>query len=207
MTDKEELEREAEELAQKCTHLQRRFAQNYASGMTMVEAYKKAGGTAKSKSSQETSASALMSNSKCKAYYNHLAHMAMLDSIMTREEALARLSGIARVTVADVMSCDLEEYELESGEKGQYMKFDAPKLDELPPHVLNAIKGVTMTRQGPKYELIGQSDAIKQIRAMEGWDAPKKTEHSGPNGAPLDFNAHVSSEDVVNAVNDLKDFL
>lgn len=48
-----------------------------------------------------------------------------------------------------------------------------------------------------------QHTAIKQLSEMEGWNAPKKSELTGKNGAPLAVDSKVSAPEVAQALSNL----
>ena len=123
-----DLKKEQKALGKKCTPLQRKYVINLVgSGMSQREAYLKAGGTAKTETAQDNSASIMLSNTKVRAFYDSLMDNAANTAILTRDEALEILSHDARTAK------DRKE----------------------------------------------KQAAIKQLSAMEGWNATKKHELNG----------------------------
>jgi hypothetical protein len=49
--------------------------------------------------------------------------------------------------------------------------------------------------------------AIKQLSAMEGWEAPKKSELTGKDGSPLAVSVDVSAPEIVKALAELMEQL
>ena len=75
------------------TTLQRKFVVNLVTGkMSQREAYVKAGGTSKGDSSQDASASRILSNVKVRSFYDHLMDTRQNKAIATRERALEILT-------------------------------------------------------------------------------------------------------------------
>jgi len=96
------LSEEQIELASLLTSLQRRFVINLVGGdMSQRQAYIKAGGEAKTENAQDSSASVMLSNDKVDAFYQSLLNSATTKAVMTRTEALERLTGLGRKTDKD----------------------------------------------------------------------------------------------------------
>lgn len=191
------------ELAAKLTPLQRKFIIELVKpNTTQRQAYIKAGGKAKTESAQDNSASVMLSNSKVDNFYQALLNHKTKQSIMTREEALERLSKSARVTIHDICDFTLEHVgEDEEGNPIYQTVWKMKHSDEIDPDVASAIKSVTFTNKGPKIELYDANGSIKLLADLEGWNAPKKTELSTPEGKALDVN--VNNPDVAKALSDL----
>src|SRR6478752_5993745 len=94
---------EQAELFYQLTELQQRVATNVLAGMTQRQAYKLAGGKAKDDPGADMSASQIISNPKVKAFMDSMKVQAVSDAIMTREEAMAKLSLIARTDLKDIV--------------------------------------------------------------------------------------------------------
>lgn len=87
----------------------------------------------------------------------------MQEAIMTREEALVRLSHVARAKLTDVADFDDEEVRV------RY----AAELSETARAALCKVK---QGKYGVEIELYNPLTAIKTLAEMQGWEAPKKTE-------------------------------
>ena len=197
------------ELSRELTDLQYKITINVVGkGMSQRQAYIAAGGTAKSDTSQDTSVSEIMNNPKVVAFKESLMESVTKDAILSREEALEILSDNARIKMHDV--ADFKRVQIgEDGEGDpQYQSMwvikDSADMDE---KALAQIKSVTATNIGLKIDLHDRNDAIKQIRTMEGWDAPKKTELTGVNGGPVAINSNISSPEIVAAMAKILDKL
>ena len=200
---------EQKELAAKLTTLQRKFVIELVKPRTTQrQAYKRAGGTAKTKAAQDSVATKMLSKAEVKAFYDSLMNVAVSSSIMQREEALEILSSNARVKMTDV--ADYRFIEVGKDEDGHPIMQTVWKMKDskdIDPALISCIKSVTMTKQGPKIELHDQQGAIKQLSTMQGWDAAKKTELTGKDGAALAIQADVSAPEVVEALGKLMDRL
>lgn len=66
---------------------------------------------------------------------------------------------------------------------------DASPIGELPEdeqrELLAVVKSVSQTQYGPRVEMFSPLDAASQLRALNGLDAPKRMEMSGPDGGPV----------------------
>jgi len=197
------------ELASKLTTLQRKFVINLVgSKMSQREAYVAAGGRAKSDSAKDNSASVMLSKTKVKGFYDSLLNTATTSAVMTREEALERLTLSARVRITDV--CDFRNVQTgedPDGDPVYQTVWTIKNSEDIPAEIAACIKSVAITNQGPKIELHDQTAATKQISDMQGWNAPKKTELTGKDGQSLAITADVSSPDIVAALASLMEKL
>lgn len=101
-------------------------------------------------------------------------------AIMTREEALERLTLHARIKITDV--CDFSLKEIGTEEDGTPIVrtvWVVKNSEDIDPDVAACIKSVSCGKDGPKIELYDSDGAIKQLSNMQGWDAAKKFENTG----------------------------
>lgn len=90
------LTKDQQELADKITHLGRMTVINMVSGqMSQRKAYYAAGGQAKTDASADASVARLLGDVRVKAFYDSLVASSVSSSVMTREQALERLTKIA----------------------------------------------------------------------------------------------------------------
>ena len=175
------------ELASKLTVLQRKFVIELIKPKTSQrQAYIRAGGTAKTERAQDNSASQIFSKVGVRAFYDSI--MASIEDkvVYTKEKAIERLANTAQVTIKDV--CDFKEVlvgEDEDGDPVYQTTWKMKNSEDIPDHIAAAIKSVTVTKSGPKIELHDSHNSIKQLAEMLAWNAPKRTEHSGIDGAPI----------------------
>lgn len=171
---------EQEELGKQLTPLQRRVVHGVVSGKSQRQAYIDAGGTSKTETAQDSSVSQILSNLKVKEYHDALMASAGNKAIMTREEALERLSNTARVTIADV--CDFKTVKTGEDKDGNDIfqtTWVMKNAEDIEPHVAACIKSVTATNGGLKIELHDSQGAIDKLAKLEGWEADKKFKVSG----------------------------
>lgn len=209
MTTKVKLTDDQINLANKLTTLQRRFVINLVgSDMSQRQAYIAAGGTAKTEQAQDAAASRMLSDVKVKTFYDSLMESAQVDAVMTKAEALERLSKSARATIHDV--CDFKLVEVGKDDDGDPIMqtvWTIKHSDEIDPIVAASIKSVTFTKSGPKIEMYDSNGSIKILSDLQGWNAPKKSELTGKDGAPIQLTADVSSPEIANALTGLMEML
>ncbi len=160
--------------------------------ITDHEAYVAGGGRAKTKESIESCASELLSNPKLKAFLNMFKvdpSPTLARAIMTREDIISDLTDIANATIFDVMNFYTNNDELMNLETGEEILGQSTivvkSMNEIDPKFHKLIKGVKQTKHGIELTLHDQMQARKQITDMCGYDAPKRSEISGPNGQPI----------------------
>lgn len=178
------LTKEQKELASALTNLQRKFVIELVKPNTSQrQAYLKAGGTAKTETAQDQSASEIIRRPKVKAFRDSLIEVQATSAIMQREEALAILSTNARVKMTDVADYRFVEVGTDAdGNPVMQTVWEMKDSKDIDPALISCIKSVTMTKQGPKIELHDQQGAIKQLSAMQGWDSASKHEIAGKDG-------------------------
>jgi len=181
------------ELASKLTPLQRKFVMHLvSSSMNQREAYVKAGGKATTEKAQIASASRMLAQVIVKSFYDSLMNSIASDSIMTKQEALERLSKTARATIHDICTFKLTQVG-EDADANPVMQtvWEMKNAEEIDPVIAASIKSVTFTKTGPKIEMYDAHGSIKLLSDIQGWNAPKKTELTGKDGQALAINADV----------------
>lgn len=180
-TSTTELTEEQIKLAAELTTLQKKFVINLLSPNTSQrQAYIAAGGQSKTEKAQDASASRILADVKVKAFYESLLKSAASTAVMTREEALERLSWSARVTIKDV--CDFKNVKIGEDENGEPVfqtVWTMKNAEDIPDHIAASIKSVTITKTGPKIELYDSNAAKKQLADLEGWNSATKHVVSG----------------------------
>lgn len=155
-----------------------------------VECYRRAGGKAKSDSSQRSAASEILMNLDTVKVLAMFDTPVISNAVMSREELLEDLTNVARVSISDVMSwttCVGSLLDTETGDESSYPSIITVKnMDEVEPWVLKCVKSVKQTRDG-RIELImeDRQAARKLIADMQGFNAPIKT-----------INAEINAENV-----------
>lgn len=163
-------------LALECTKLQRETVLNIeVKKMSQRQAYIDAGGTAKNDKAADAIVSRMLTDDKVDAFRRALIAESVTDAVMTRQEALERLTRTAKVLITDV--CDFRNVEVgkdENDDPVYQTVWTIKDSKDIPPHIAVCIKSVTITKTGPKIELHDQSAAIKQLSDMQGWAASSK---------------------------------
>lgn len=192
------------QLAKELTALQRKFVIELVKPNTSKrQAYIKAGGQAKKPETQDATASTMFRNAKVQAYYQHMINHKAQSSIMTRTEALERLSLSARIKITDI--CTFKYMEIGKDDNGPIMQtvWTMKNAEDIDPNVAACIKSVQFTNVGPKIELYDANGAIKQLATMEGWDAPKKIANTDTEGKTVPLNVNVNAEEIASALGSL----
>ena len=170
---------EQKALFDQLTELQQRTAINVLAGMTQRAGYYAAGGTAKSDEVADATASELLSNPKVKAFMDAMKEAAVTEAVMSRTEALERLSNFARTDLKDLV--EFGQYELGQDDDGNPVIQSSWKIKDSAlqdPMKLAVISELTAGRDGIKIKTHSPLAAIKQLADMQGWDSPKKLDHS-----------------------------
>lgn len=164
------------EMASKLTALQRLTVIGVVSGKSQRQAYYDAGGKAKTDASADSAVHTMLSRVEVNAFYESLINTAAKGAVMSRQEALERLTRSARVTVLDVAEFSEDVIgEDDSGNPIVQTSWRIKNSNELTPEAAAAVKSITATKFGPKLEMHDSQSAIKQLADMEGWNSPTKT--------------------------------
>lgn len=171
----------------KLTQKQEMFCLVYIKTGNASEAYRQAYNTSRMKpETVSRNAKALLDNNKIATRVEELNQSAVTDSVMTRQEALERLSGFARTDLADL----IEFGEHEGGEdddgkpviQATWRIKDSAMQD---PAKMAAIAELAAGRDGIKIKTHSPLQAMQQLAKMQGWESATKHEISGPDGKPL----------------------
>ena len=164
--------------------LQRAMAIPLLQGKNRVEAYKIAKGPDADKMNINTmrnSARLLALQPKLQAWLNAMHAEVVSEWIMSREEALERLTIIGRANLGDFV--DFGEYKVGEDDDGKPVIQATWKLkaqDDIDPDLMAAVSELTAGREGLKIKLHPALAAIKQLQEMQGWDAPVKIQQLKP---------------------------
>lgn len=174
---------EQQQLFDALTALQKKFALAIVKGKNQTDAYKSAKGKAKG-DAMRAAASRMYANVNVQAFLASVQASEVNEAIMTREEALKRLTVMGRARISDLV--DFGEYRVGEDEDGQPITQATWKFKDSvkqSPELLDAISELTAGKDGIKLKLHDSRGAIKQMAEMEGWQAPAKIEHSNPDGS------------------------
>lgn len=185
------------------TQLQQRVCINVLAGMSQRQAYRLAGGSAKTDESADATVSEILSNPNVKAFMDSMKRQAVSDAIMTREEAMAKLSLIARTDLKDIVKFRTATIgkDMETGEDLNQTAWEInADLQANADDKLSIISELEVGKFGPKIKTHNQLAALKQLAELQGWNAAKKFEHTGKDGGPImtshsDFYADDEGDD------------
>ncbi len=182
------------------TALQKRFITHLLNGANQTEAYRKAGGRAKG-AGERSKANQIVTNSNVQAFLKSVQYQAINEAIMTRTEALERLSKMGRTSlsdIADFRNCLIGEDEEGDPVYQASWSFRDSALQD--PEAMAAVAELTTGKDGIKLKMHDPKAAIKQLGEMMGWEAPKKTELSGPGGGSIKTEStNLSAEEAAEA--------
>ncbi|CDL84856.1 terminase small subunit [Xenorhabdus szentirmaii] len=165
------------------TPLQQKFALGILKGLNQVDAYRKAGGKAE-KESAHVQASRMISFDKVKTFLDAMNQEAVSDAVMSRQEALERLSAMGRVSLHDI--AEFSNSQIGEDEEGRPVFQAAWQFKESAlqsPAAMSAISELTTGKDGIKLKLHDPKAAIKQLADLMGWEAPKKVDLSSTDGS------------------------
>lgn len=167
------------------TQLQQRTAINVLAGMTQRQAYLQAGGKATSDESADTTSSEILRNPQVVAFMDCMKLQAVSEAVMSRQEALERLSGFARIDLADLV--EFGEYEIGEQDGNPVVQASWRIKDSVlqDPKKMAAIAELNASKDGIKIKTHNPMQAIQQLAKMQGWESASKYELTGPNGGPI----------------------
>lgn len=168
---------EQKALFDQLTELQQRTAINVLAGMTQRAGYYAAGGTASSDDSADSAAYTMLSNVQVRAFMDAMKEAAVSEAVMSRTEAMEKLSSLARTDLKDLV--EFGEYELGSDAEGNPIVQSSWRIRDSAlqdPAKMAAISELTASKEGIKIKTHSPLAAIKQLADMQGWDAAKKVD-------------------------------
>ena len=166
------------ELSRKLTNLQLKIVINVVKGnLSNRKAYYAAGGTAKTDKSADSAVNKIMSKVEVKAFYHSLLEETVNDAILSRDEAMEILSDIARTKVTDIAEFSTITIQDDEGKPKKQSVWSFKDSDTISDKASRVISEVSVGKDGLKFKTHSQTDAIKQLRAFEGWDRPVEVDH------------------------------
>lgn len=174
-----EMTAEQKEMFDSLSTLQQKVAVNVISGMSNIDAYKSAGGKSKTQQSAEASVSRMLSDVKVKAFIDSMKAEAVSSAVMSREEMLERLSGLARTNMSDLITWHVELSTDDEGQPKEQALWAVKESALQDPIAMASISEVTAGKDGFKIKQHSPLQAMKMIADMQGYNAPVKSEQSG----------------------------
>ncbi|CDG21053.1 putative phage terminase, small subunit [Xenorhabdus poinarii G6] len=165
------------------TKLQQKFVLGILKGLNQTDAYRNAGGKAKTEDTARSCASEILTNPNVKTFLDAMNQEAVSDAVMSRQEALERLSAMGRVSLHDI--AEFRNSQIGEDDEGRPVyqaawQFKDSALQN--PAALSAISELTTGKDGIKLKLHDPKAAIKQLADLMGWDAAKKVDLSSTDG-------------------------
>lgn len=184
------------------TPLQKQIVTGVLAGLKPVDAYKASSGKAKTESSITSTVGEMMALPAVRAFMEAMQTAALTEAVMTRQEALERLSNLARADFADLVEFGAHEVESVDGAPVIQTTWRLKDSALQDPKKLAAIAELSTSREGLKIKTHSPLQAIQQLAKMQGWEAASKIEHSGTVQ-----NVHYTAEDYKQAESRLGDRL
>ncbi|WP_426576692.1 terminase small subunit [Xenorhabdus stockiae] len=185
---KNQLTKEQKVLFDALTKLQQKFVLGILKGLNQTDAYKQAGGKAKTNESARATSCEILTNPNVKVFLDAMNQVAVSEAVMSRQEALERLSTMGRVSLHDI--AEFRNSQIGEDDEGKPLfqatwQFKDSALQS--PAAMSTISELTTGKDGIKLKLHDPKAAIKQLSDLMGWDAPKKTEITGKDGGPIQY--------------------
>lgn len=169
--------KEQQGLFEQLTKLQQRVAIGVLEGKSQRQAYLDAGGKSKTETAMDSSASEILNNLKVKAFMNSMRASVVNAAVMTREEAMARLSDIARTSAPDLVEVVTKRGVGRSRKTTQQVLLREEALSD--PAKRAAIAELTQVKDGIRIKTHSPVQAIQQLARMQGWEAAQKFDLTG----------------------------
>lgn len=185
----------------KLTAKQEKFCLAYLKTGNASEAYRRSYACKSMKPETiNRTAKELLDNPKITARLEELNKKAVTDAVMTRQEALERLSSIARIDLADLVEFGSHEMGEEDGKPVIQTTWKIKDSILQDPNKLAAITELSAGRDGIKIKTHSPLQAVQQLAKMQGWESATKHELSGPNGAPIQtINKEMTAQEAAEA--------
>ncbi len=172
-------------LFKKMTPFQKRLAPALLSGLKYLEAYRLAQPSVKnSEAAARVIVHRTVNSKKVVAFMEAMQGDIVSEAIMEREEALERLSLLARGSFATMV--DFKTVRVGTDEDGDEVLQSVWKIKDSAlqdPAQLAAIAELSASAQGLKMKLHAPAQAILQLTAMQGWAKAAKVDHSSKDGS------------------------
>ena len=190
------MKKEHKELFNKLTRLEKGVCLNLLKGNKYEKAYFDAGGLAKSPEAARAITSRMLTNDNVKAFMEAVDGDAVDDAIMTKIEAMKRLSVLAKGNVSDLVN--FSTVELEDG--SQQSVWALKNQDDMDEEQLSLISELSAGKDGFKFKVHSSTQAVAQLSKMAGWDAPAKVATTDSEGNDVDLDAMAKARTILLAL-------
>lgn len=169
----------------KLTPKQEKFCLVYLKTGNATEAYRQSYNCKKWKPSTiNEAASRLLKNGKIVTRLTELNKTAVTDAVMTRQEALERLSNFARTDLTDLV--EFGTFEVGHDDQGNPVIQSVWKIKDSvlqDPKALAAIAELNASKDGIKIKTHSPLQAVQQLAKMMGWESAQKIDHTSSDGS------------------------
>jgi phage terminase small subunit len=189
---------------ERLTELQRGMVKYLHEGYPPKEAYKLAGGKAKNDASLSTCVSGLLRDANV-TNFRRLMHIEDLNAMtMSRAEMLRRLTELGRGRIANIAKVvkRVVGYTDEADEIWETV-VEVQDFDDVDEAELGAISELSQKEHGITIKMHSPLQAMKQLAELQGLEAPKRTEISGPGGGAI----KITSVDPVEAARQYQEIM
>lgn len=173
----------------KLTKLQKSVSLASIAGGDIVAAHRDGGGKCKTEKYRNDLATQILAHPRVVSFVDSFkvdASPEIAHSVMQRDEMMQGLTTIARTTIDDVVSfTERPSVDMENGNEIMTSSVHVKSIEEIPKGARSAIKSVKQTKNGLELTLYDSLAARKQLAELQGFNAPTKTELSGPGGKPI----------------------
>jgi len=171
------------------TKLQKGVALASLGGSEPAEAHRIGGGKCKNEPQRYDLGIQILVNPSVKRFMATMAvnpSAEIASAVLSRDEILIDLTDIARTTIDHVATfSERPLVDMENGMKVLMSTIHVRSISEIPEGARKAIKSVKQTKNGLEIVMHDSLVARKQFSEMCGYNAPTKTEISGPGGTPI----------------------
>lgn len=174
------------------TKLQRGVVTGSLGGMSPSDAHRNAGGKCRDEARRTDLASQILLYPVVVKFMDTFKvepPASLTRAVMTRDDIISDLTDIANATIFDVARFYTDHDSMMHLETGAEVEGQTSvivkSMSDIDPKHHKLIKGVKQTKYGIELTLHDQMQARKQITDMCGYDAPKRSEISGPGGEPI----------------------
>jgi len=154
--------------------LQQNVALKSLEGHADIDAYRLGGGKAKKMATQSQCAKEILDIPEVVAFINSVRNNIIKSSIMTRKEALERLTTFARGDMSKLVKFRTVETEDAEGDIVKQAVWDILDSEKQSKDQLSTISEVTASKDGIKIKQHDPKAAIKQLADMEGWNSAQE---------------------------------
>jgi phage terminase small subunit len=168
----------------KLTPKQEKFCLVYLKTGNAAEAYRQSYNTKNMKPATiQRKATELTQNGTITARLAELNKSAVTDAVMTRQEALERLTNFARTDLSDLV--EFGTFEVGRDGDGNPVIQSIWKIKDSAlqnPDALAAIAELNASKDGIKIKTHSPLQAVQQLAKMMGWESAQKIDHTSSDG-------------------------